>query len=160
LALALAAASARCATSHAVPRPFPSPAPREIARTPAPFDPMPLVATALALTGTPYRHGGAGPAGFDCSGFTRYVFGLHGITLPRDTREQFDLGRSVEVNELQPGDLIFFSTVASGPSHVGIAIGGREFVHAPSSRGVVRIDRMDSRYWAARVVGARRVTPP
>jgi len=63
----------------------------------------------------------------------------------------------VRFADVRPGDLVFFHTVASGPTHVGIAIGGGEFVHAPSSRGVVRVERLDSSYWGPRVVSVRRV---
>ena len=119
-----------------------------------------VVGTALGLRGTPYRDGGTDPEGFDCSGFTWYVYGQHGIILPRNVREQFQAGTSVKPDRLEPGDLIFFSTVARGPSHVAIAIGGDQFVHAPSSTGVVRVERLSSGYWQPRLVGARRVMRP
>jgi len=67
-----------------------------------------------------------------------------------------DLGHSIDRNHLAPGDLVFFSTVAPGASHVGIAIGNDEFVHAPSSRGVVRVERLSADYWRRRYIGARR----
>jgi cell wall-associated NlpC family hydrolase len=120
--------------------------------------PMPLLATALGLRGTPYRNGGADPSGFDCSGFVLYVFAAHGYRLPRETQAQFTAGRPIDRREVQPGDLVFFETVSRGPSHVGIALGGDEFVHAPSSRGVVRVERYTTAYWAQRWVGARRVS--
>jgi cell wall-associated NlpC family hydrolase len=104
----------------------------------------------------PYRNGGSDPSGFDCSGFVEYVFAQNGIALPRTVRDQFDVGQPVKPDDLQPGDLVFFTTVASGPSHVGIAIGGDQFVDAPSSRGEVRVDRLSADYWARRFVGARR----
>jgi peptidoglycan DL-endopeptidase CwlO len=110
----------------------------------------------LTLQGAPYRNGGATPEGFDCSGFVQYVFGLHGVGVPRATREQFRLGRSIPRDRLAPGDLVFFSTTAPGASHVGIMIGGDQFVHAPSSRGVVRVERLSSDYWGRRYIGARR----
>jgi cell wall-associated NlpC family hydrolase len=116
-----------------------------------------LVGTALDLRGIRYRNGGADPTGFDCSGFTQYVFAHHGVGLPREVRGQFRVGRSVGAQDLRPGDLLFFSTTDPGASHVAIAIGGIEFVHAPSSTGVVRVERLDSRYWADRFIGARRV---
>jgi len=115
-----------------------------------------LVGTALSFRGVPYRNGGSDPQGFDCSGFTQYVFAQYGVPLPREVREQFEKGRAVTPDEVAPGDLIFFSTVAPGPTHVGIAIGGDAFVHAPSSAGVVRVERLGSSYWAPRYVGARR----
>ena len=116
-----------------------------------------IVAAALDLRGVPYRNGGADPAGFDCSGLVAYVFAQHGLTLPRQTSAQFTVGARVGQDRIQPGDLIFFSTVAPGASHVGIAIDDDEFVHAPSSGGVVRVERLTLPYWQRRFVGARRV---
>ena len=117
-----------------------------------------LSGTALALRGAPYRNGGATPDGFDCSGFVQYVFGRHGVAMPRETREQFRVGRSIRRNDLAPGDLVFFSTVAPGASHVGIMIGGDQFVHAPSEKGVVRVESLSQQYWATRFIGAKRVS--
>jgi cell wall-associated NlpC family hydrolase len=153
------------------PKPFPipgGPGPAEAAapaeRTPATpaaaggVDGYALTGTALALRGTPYRNGGVDPrTGFDCSGFTQYVFGQHGLSLPRAVRDQFQTGKKVEPDELDVGDLIFFTTVAPGPTHVGIVIGSDQFIHAPSSTGVVRIERLSSSYWAQRFLAARRV---
>jgi len=116
-----------------------------------------LAGTALALRGAPYRNGGSDPDGFDCSGFTQYVFAQYGVSLPRDVRSQYHLGRSVRPEELAAGDVVFFSTTEPGPSHVAIAIGGDEFVHAPSSNGVVRVEHLSSTYWAPRYLGARRI---
>jgi cell wall-associated NlpC family hydrolase len=113
---------------------------------------------ALALRGKPYRNGGSDPAGFDCSGFTQYVFGQQGVTLPREVRDQFQLGRSIRPQDVAPGDLLFFSTTPPGVSHVAIALGGDRFVHAPSSNGVVRVERLSAAYWSRRFVAARRVT--
>jgi cell wall-associated NlpC family hydrolase len=121
------------------------------------LDPYALVGTALALRGTPYRNGGTNPQGFDCSGFTQYVFSQYGLWLPREVREQFRVGKSVKTNDLAPGDILFFTTTDPGPSHVGIAIGGDQFVHAPSSSGVVRVERLSSSYWSPRYLGARRI---
>ena len=184
-ALALAASSVACASTGAVPKPFPMPAttPHEPlegshAATPEPapapaqppsspaaggpttrtsLDRYALVGTALSLRGTPYRNGGADPGGFDCSGFTRYVFAQYGVSLPRAVQDQYRVGKSVTPDELSPGDIVFFTTTEPGPSHVAIAIGGDEFVHAPSSTGVVRVERLSSSYWSPRFLGARRV---
>lgn len=152
------------------PRPEAPVAPRAGAAVPAPADALvaapaelppsiasALIATALTLRGAPYRNGGASPSGFDCSGFVQYVFAQHGQRLPREVRDQYQLGAGVARDEVQPGDLLFFQTVSPGPSHVGIAVGGDEFVHAPSSRGVVRVERYTASYWSSRWVGARRV---
>jgi cell wall-associated NlpC family hydrolase len=177
LLVLLAAAATGCASSGAVPtpRPFPGaalppgagepvpPPPPETAAAPpevapAPLAPFPaLVAMALTFRGTPYRNGGSDPSGFDCSGFVQWVFAQHGTRLPREVRDQYRVGDEVDPADVAPGDLLFFETVSKGPSHVGIAIGGGEFVHAPSSRGVVRVERYTSSYWAPRWVGARRV---
>ena len=116
-----------------------------------------LTGTALALRGTPYRDGGSDASGFDCSGFTQYVFARYGVRLPREVRDQYRMGRPVEPQDLLPGDILFFTTTAPGPTHVGIAIGGDEFVHAPSSTGVVCVERLSSSYWSPRFLGARRI---
>lgn len=175
-AFALTLWSAACASSGVpAPKPFPMPEPR-IARGPVPRvsrptpadAPVPLptpagmtidgiLRAALALRGTPYRNGGSDPQGFDCSGFTQWVFAQSGLTLPRDTREQYRVGTPVSRQQMQPGDLVFFTTTARGASHVGIALGGDSFVHAPSSKGVVRVESMSLPYWDKRFVGIRRV---
>jgi cell wall-associated NlpC family hydrolase len=116
-----------------------------------------VTGTALELRGTPYRNGGSDPGGFDCSGFVQYVFAQHGVKMPRRVSDQFREGTSVDPSQIEAGDLVFFTTVAPGASHVGIALGGDEFVHAPSSTGEVRVERLSAAYWSARFVGARRV---
>jgi cell wall-associated NlpC family hydrolase len=116
-----------------------------------------VISAALSYLGTPYVNGGSDPSGFDCSGFVQWVFAQQGRTLPREVRQQYRMGEEIDSDEVRPGDLVFFETVSSGASHVGIALGGGEFVHAPSSRGVVRIEKYTSDYWAARWVGARRI---
>jgi cell wall-associated NlpC family hydrolase len=180
-ALALSISAAACASAGgATPRPFPGatvprPAPpAPVAAIPPDELPAPappasilpppdtaaaaLVATALELLGVPYQNGGTTSDGFDCSGFTQYVFARHGLLLPREVREQYNAGSPVDLGALAPGDLLFFETVAKGASHVGIALGGDAFVHAPSSAGVVRVEHYSAAYWARRFVGARRVT--
>jgi cell wall-associated NlpC family hydrolase len=119
-----------------------------------------IVQTALMYLGIPYRSGGSDPAGFDCSGLVQYVFARLGAALPREVRDQFQHGRDVELDEVAAGDLVFFETVSRGASHVGIAIGSGRFVHAPSSRGVVRVEPYTATYWARRFVGARRLAEP
>jgi cell wall-associated NlpC family hydrolase len=170
--LAAALSVSACASSGAVgrgpvPQPFPGartspdvPAvPDEPNASNVPADPT-LIATALKFTGVPYRDGGSDPSGFDCSGFVQYVFAQHGIPLPREVREQFSFGESIDVDDVRAGDLIFFTTVTKGASHVGLAIGGGQFVHAPSSRGRVRVERFTSGYWEPRIVGIRRLQQP
>ncbi len=122
------------------------------------FDGYALVGTALALRGSPYRNGGSDPHGFDCSGFTLFVYAQYGVTLPRDVADQFRQGKTVKPDAIAPGDLIFFTTTGPGASHVAIAVGGDEFVHAPSSSGVVRVERISSGYWAPKFLGARRIS--
>lgn len=117
-----------------------------------------LSSTALSLRGAPYRNGGVDPAtGFDCSGFVRYVYQQHGVPMPRAVREQFQVGKAIGRDRLAAGDLVFFSTVAPGASHVGIMIGGEQFIHAPSERGVVRVESLAAQYWSSRYIGAKRV---
>ncbi|HUF24004.1 MAG TPA: C40 family peptidase [Vicinamibacterales bacterium] len=156
----VAAAGAGCATTGAyAPRPFPgAPAPMDAsapASTAVRAGTTAVLATALDLRGTPYRLGGADPTGFDCSGFVQYVLRQHAVDMPRTVVEQFQVG--ARTREIAPGDLVFFQTEGSKASHVGIAVDGESFVHAPNSRGVVRVERLDSSYWSARFIGAKRV---
>ena len=119
-----------------------------------------LVLAALNFLDTPYRLGGStAEQGFDCSGFTRHVFGLSlGLWLPRRADEQArDAGlQSVARDALQPGDLVFFDTLRRTFSHVGIYIGEGKFIHAPRVGAAVRVEDMRKSYWAARYEGARR----
>ncbi|WP_094604692.1 hypothetical protein SPSIL_020770 [Sporomusa silvacetica DSM 10669] len=115
-----------------------------------------IIQTSMRYRGVPYVFGGTSPDGFDCSGFTRYVFAQSGVYLPRMADEQFEVGRHVSYGRLQPGDLVFFSTYTSGASHVGIYIGDSRFISATSSSGV-KIDSLDSGYWGSCYIGARRV---
>jgi cell wall-associated NlpC family hydrolase len=163
----LALVAAGCASSGAVPKPFPR------ASTPGgqPTEPRPAIAdaspatqpgalalaSALELRGVPYRNGGSDPSGFDCSGLVQWVFAQNGRALPREVREQILVGREVDTDEVRAGDLLFFDTSSRGASHVGIALDRETFVHAPSSNGVVRVERYTSSYWSRRYVGARRV---
>ncbi len=114
--------------------------------------------TALSYQGVPYRPGGSDPSGFDCSGFVQFVFAQHRILTPRQVRDQSHLGSAIRVTGLVPGDLLFFSTDGRGPSHVAIAIDAERFVHAPSSRGVVRVESLHSSYWRSRYLMARRLS--
>jgi cell wall-associated NlpC family hydrolase len=115
-----------------------------------------LVGYALSLRGIPYKFGGTTPNGFDCSGYTGYVFAKYGIHLPRTSYEQIKVGTEVSKGDLKPGDLVFFSTYSKGPSHVGIYIGGGQFVHASNSG--TRTTSLNDSYYAGRFVGARRVS--
>jgi cell wall-associated NlpC family hydrolase len=79
------------------------------------------------------------------------------MSLPREVRDQYRVGREIDLDDVKPGDLIFFETVSRGASHVGMVIGEGRFVHAPSSRGVVRVEPYNANYWIRRFVGVRRV---
>lgn len=183
LIVALALTAGACATGGTTvprPRPFPgaalppettelppseTPRPREASAPPRVEEAAPprgpaqsLIDIALGYRGVPYRYGGSDPAGFDCSGFVQYVFKQVGSILPREVRDQVRIGRQVDAEDVKAGDLVFFQTVSRGASHVGLAIGGGEFVHAPSTNGVVRIERLTNRYWATRFLYARRIS--
>lgn len=115
-----------------------------------------IVERALSLLGTPYVFGGTTKKGFDCSGFTQYIYAGSGISLPRTSYKQFTSGVAVSKNELQLGDLVFFTTYAKGASHVGIYIGGGRFAHANNPRLGVTITNLSNSYYSARYLGARR----
>ena len=115
-----------------------------------------VIQTALRYQGVPYVFGGTTPYGFDCSGFVRYVFAGNGLQLPRMADEQYGYGTPVSYSRLQPGDLVFFNTYASGVSHVAIYLGDGRFISATSSQGVA-IARIDNSYWGPRYIGARRL---
>jgi len=116
-----------------------------------------VVRTAFAYRGTHYRYGGSARGGFDCSGFTSYVYRVRGVDLPHNAAAQFECGTPVSRNRLKEGDLVFFETTRRGISHVGIYVGNGKFVHASSARGQVRVDSLDGGYYASRFRGARRV---
>ena len=117
-----------------------------------------VVALAKQYLGTPYVLGGNGPSSFDCSGFTKYIYAQFGYTLNRTATDQLQNGVSVSRSELQPGDLVFFKYNTSKPvSHVGIYIGGGEFIHASTNRYMVQIDQMNSGHYANVFVYARRI---
>lgn len=120
-----------------------------------------VVKAAYAFRGTRYVMGGTSRSGFDCSGFVRYILGAtNGISLPRTATEQYYNGKKVPEGSLQPGDLVFFkNTYKHGISHVGIYVGGGEFVHAANSHKGVRMDHMSDRYYQSHYAGARRVLP-
>lgn len=116
----------------------------------------PVIQTAKQYMGTPYRFGGAAPGGFDCSGYTMYVFNKHNIKLPRTADIQYKMGKPVSRANLLPGDLVFFTTYEPGASHVGIYTDNGNFIHASSSKGVT-ISGLNDSYWRTRYLGARRV---
>ncbi len=111
-----------------------------------------VVGIAMRYLGVPYVWGGSSPSGFDCSGLVSYVFAQIGVSLPHSSYAQFGIGTPVSIGELQPGDLVFFT----GASHVGIYIGGGQFIHAPHTGDVVKISSL-SGYYSSNFAGARRV---
>jgi cell wall-associated NlpC family hydrolase len=177
LCVVAAVAASSCASTGARPRPFPSPpvaqgapaeTPAEAAvrsaspcanapTRPCAYDGYTIATAALRLQGVPYRSGGSDLRGFDCSGLVQYVLAQYGLAMPRVVRDQYDVGTRVRLDELEPGDLVFFTTEGRHVSHVGIAIGGDRFVHAPNARGTVRVDSLATGYWGERVAGARRL---
>ncbi|MEN9544184.1 MAG: hypothetical protein RLZZ598_1017 [Pseudomonadota bacterium] len=119
-----------------------------------------LIGSAMNFLGVRYRRGGqSAEQGFDCSGFTRHVFEASvGLVLPRRSKEQASTPGwlKVERAELKPGDLVFFNTLRSTFSHVGIYVGDDKFIHAPRTGGQVRVEDMRASYWSKRFNGARR----
>lgn len=112
---------------------------------------------ALMLLKTGYRFGGKNPeAGLDCSGMVSYVYRqAAGIEVAGDAQTLARKGREASLGQLRAGDLVFFNTLGRPYSHVGIYLGKGEFIHAPSSRGHVRVDRLTNRYWSQRFDTAR-----
>jgi cell wall-associated NlpC family hydrolase len=111
-----------------------------------------VVGIAMHYLGVPYVWGGSTPRGFDCSGFVSYVFAQIGVSVPHSSYAQFGMGTAISINALQPGDLVFFT----GASHVGIYIGGGQFIHAPHTGDVVKISSL-SGYYSSNFAGARRI---
>ena len=118
-----------------------------------------VVSYAKQFLGTPYVYGGNGPSSFDCSGFTKYVYSHFGYTLNRTATGQLSNGSSVSKSQLQPGDLVFFNNgrTSKPVSHVGIYIGGGQFIHASTNRYVVQIDNLASGYYAGVYVYGRHI---
>ncbi|MEN9912311.1 MAG: hypothetical protein RI956_755 [Pseudomonadota bacterium] len=119
-----------------------------------------LIGNALGLLGVPYRYGGnTAEQGLDCSGFVKLVFAQTlGIILPRRASDMGKLGFQVGKSDLEPGDLVFFNTMQRINSHVGIYIGGGEFVHSPSTGGRVRVEKLTNSYWKQRFEWGKRIT--
>jgi len=116
-----------------------------------------LILFAKKMLNIPYKFGGSGFFGIDCSGYVQKVFGFLNIPLPRTAREQFGFGESILKEELSIGDLVFFRTYASFPSHVGIYIGNNLFIHASSRGRKVTIDSLETPYYSARFIGGKRL---
>lgn len=120
-----------------------------------------VVNRALQYIGVPYRFGGSNPeSGFDCSGLVNHVYReALGLSLPRTSRQLASVGVAVSQDDLRPGDLVFFNTRGAANSHVGIYLGDGRFVHAPRSRTLVRVDRLDDPGYVRLFEGARRLDP-
>lgn len=118
-----------------------------------------IILHALSQTGVKYKYGGITPdSGFDCSGFVRYVFKeAANLTLPHGARAMSQVGQNVSEKELKPGDLVFFNTMKSVYSHVGIYVGNNRFIHSPSAGSSISVADMNDSYWSKRFTGARRV---
>ncbi len=167
-ALALAALVAACSSA-----PRPAPAGRRAPEAGPVRLPPPaaapgeladrIVEAARSLLGRPYRHSGAGLRGFDCSGLTWYLFAEAGIGLPRTAEAQSAAGRWVALDELRPGDLVFFGQNRRKPHHVGLVVSAPgeplAMIHASTSRGVVETEVLRDPYWLPRLRFARRVLP-
>ncbi|MDD2585555.1 MAG: NlpC/P60 family protein [Syntrophomonadaceae bacterium] len=116
-----------------------------------------IIAKAEEYLGTPYRYGGQGPGGFDCSGFAKYIYKQFGYDLPRTAASQFQNGTTVAREDMVPGDLVFFSCGRGGIDHVGIYSGSNRFIHSSSPRsGGVIYSSLTEGYYAKCFVGAKR----
>jgi peptidoglycan DL-endopeptidase LytE len=116
-----------------------------------------LILFAKKMLDIPYRFGGNSPLGIDCSAYVKKVYSLIGVNLPRSAREQFKEGIPVEEDNLSIGDLVFFKTYASYPSHVGIYLGNNLFIHASSKSKKVTIDSLATPFYLKRFIGAKRL---
>ncbi len=118
-----------------------------------------LILFAKKMLHLPYQFGGNGSFGLDCSAYVQKVYSIAGIDLPRSAREQFKIGEAIDKEELAIGDLVFFRTYASFPSHVGIYLGNNLFIHASTRSRKVTIDSLEEPYYVKRFIGAKRLIP-
>ena len=144
-------------------RPVPTPVPTRPApvatpaTTPATIMGNEIAMRAIALLGSPYRWGAAGPTQFDCSGLVRFIHDHLGIGVPRTAAEQFAAARRVDMRDLAPGDLLFFKIRGAVVSHVAIYAGEGRFVHAPQTGRPVELRTLDDEYYRPRLVGVGRM---
>ena len=117
-----------------------------------------MVDLARSMLGQPYRFGGAAPGGFDCSGLVAFAANGAGVRVPRTAREQMGSGKPLARGDIRPGDLVFMH-LAHKELHVGIAVDGDRFIHAPSAGGSVRIDSLAAQPYAKGFLSARRIIP-
>lgn len=150
--LAACASAPRAPTSHAA-------TPSRQTGAPAAVDPRVLmIDSATSMLGQPYRWGGTAPGGFDCSGLVVYAAAGAGVRVPRTTHEQVNYGLPIARGSILSGDLVFMH-LSHKELHVGIALNGQRFIHAPSSGGHVRIDSLDAEPYAGAYLSARRIIP-
>jgi cell wall-associated NlpC family hydrolase len=118
-----------------------------------------IAALALSMVGVPYRYGGADPGtGFDCSGLIYYTYTKNGQVVPRTSRSQFSAARKIGLEQAVEGDLLFFSDQEK-LSHVGLYLGAGRFIHAPSTGGHVRVERIDDPYYQRHLVAVGQLLP-
>ncbi|HVY06832.1 MAG TPA: C40 family peptidase [Burkholderiales bacterium] len=149
LVLAMAAFLGGCSNSPEIPQQTTVRASNETA--------VKAIDYAKEMLGKPYKYAGDTPDGFDCSGLVKYSYGRAGIYMPRDTQSQRKMSVLVSTHGLREGDLLFFDQEGKKNSHVGMYLGKRRFIHAPSSGDKVRTDSLDAEFWKKHFVEARRV---
>ena len=117
-----------------------------------------IVANAESVLGAPYRYGGNNPStGFDCSGLVYYSYGQLGLNVPRTTKQQALHATPLALNEIEPGDILFFKIYGSGVSHVGIYTGNNQFIHAPKSGKQVSYADVNQPFWRERLIKVGRL---
>ncbi len=159
ISLILLTSLAGCAGPLQVYKDPPSPPSQTQAATPTPEQRHnTVVSTALAQLDRPYRYGGDSPRGFDCSGLVYYAHLRNGIPIPRTAQDQQRRARPVALQDLTPGDLLFFREIERKPSHVGLYVGDGRFIHASTSERAVTLSHLSNPYWQQHLLGAGRYT--
>nr|WP_248931046.1 C40 family peptidase [Paenibacillus hamazuiensis] len=121
------------------------------------FAETPLSQAVNSVMGAPYKYAGTTEKGFDCSGYTSYIFAkFFNTKLPHSSKDQAQEGTWVDKDDLRPGDLVFFNTDGKGISHVGIYVGNGQFYHSATNKGIT-VTKLDDSYYKKRYVTARRV---